>query len=68
MPRVYYDRVTFDELAKVSIEDYLINMRDTLVKAERSVKYLNQAFVGMKAIDTTTEGIRNYISDRMNQG
>jgi len=68
LPRIYFDRVTFDKLAEAFLEDYRINMKDTLEKAERSVKYLNEAFGGMKAIDITTDKIRSYIRDRMNQG
>jgi integrase len=67
-PRIYFDRVIFDELAKAFLEDYRINRKDTLDKAGRSVKYLSEAFGGMKAIDITTEKIRSYITERMNQG
>ena len=68
LPRVYFDRVTFDELAKAYVEDYRINGKDTLDKAERSVKYLSEEFGGMKAIDITTEEIRSYIARRMDMG
>ena len=59
LPRVYFDRVTFDELAEAFLEDYRMNMKDTLVKAERSAKYLGEAFGGMKAIDITSDKIKS---------
>ncbi len=34
LPRIHFDRVTFDELAEVFLEDYRVNMKDTLEKAE----------------------------------
>lgn len=68
LPRIYFDKVTFDELAEAFLDDYRINRKDTLGKAERSVKYLGRAFGGMKVIDIITDKIRGYIRDRMNQG
>ena len=68
LPGVYFDKVCFDELAEAFLNDYRINMKDTLKKAERSVRYLGEAFGRMKVIDITTDEIERYISDRMNQG
>lgn len=68
LPRIYFDRVTFDDLAEGFIQDYRINNRDTLDKAQRSVKSLGEAFSGLKAIDITTDKIRSYVRERMNQG
>jgi integrase len=67
-PRIYFDRVIFDELAEAFVEDYRVNMKDTLEKAERSVKFLGEAFGGMRVIDITTDKIRSYTRDRMNRG
>lgn len=60
--------MTFDALAKDFITDYRINNRDTLAKAERSVKYLKESFEGMRATDITTDKVKAYIEKRMEQG
>ena len=52
LPGIYFDRVPFNELAEDFLTDYRINAKDTLSKAERSVKYLKQFFGGMKATET----------------
>jgi integrase len=67
-PGIYFDKVTFNELAEDFLTDYRINGRDTVSKAERSVKYLKEAFGGMRATDITTAKVKTYIDDRMNKG
>jgi integrase len=68
MPGIYFDKVTFDELAGDFLTDYRINRRDTVSKAERSVKYLGDYFEGMMATDITTDKVKSYIESRMCQG
>jgi len=68
LPGIYFDKVTFDELAKDYITDYRINGRDTLAKAERCVKYLKEAFREVKAIEITTDKIKTYIDGRRESG
>ncbi len=68
LPGIYFDKITFNELAEDFITDYRINERDTISKAERSVKYLKEAFGGMRATDITTAKVKTYIDDRMNKG
>jgi len=68
LPGVYFDKVRFDDLAEDFITDYRINGRDTLSKAERSVKYLKEFFGGMKATEITTDKVKTYIDKRMEQG
>jgi integrase len=67
-PGIYFDKVAFDELAEDFLTDYRINKRDTLDKAERSVKYLKEFFGEMKAADIATDKVKNYIERRMNAG
>jgi integrase len=57
--------VTFNELAEDFLTDYRINGKDTLSKAERSVKYLKEFFGGMKASEVTTDKVKTYIEKRM---
>ena len=68
LPGIYFDQVTFDELAEDFLTDYRINKRDSLDKAERSVKYLKECFGGMRAADITTDKVKSYIKNRMDQG
>jgi len=68
LPGIYFDKVTFGELAEDFLTDYRINGKDTLSKAERSVKYLKEFFGGMKATDITTAKVKAYIEKRMEAG
>jgi integrase len=65
LPGIYFDKVRFDELAEDLLSDYLINGRKSLAKAQRSVKYLMEAFGGMRVTEITTSRIRTYIEERM---
>jgi len=68
LPGIYFDKVTFGELAEDFLTDYRINGKDTLTKAERSVKYLKEFFEGTKAVDVTTAKVKTYIEKRMEAG
>ncbi len=68
LPGIYFDKVTFGELAEDFLTDYRINGKDTLTKAERSVKYLKEFFEGIKAVDVTTAKVKTYIEKRMEAG
>jgi integrase len=68
LPGVYFDKVKFDELAKDFLTDYRINNKDSLAKAERSVRYLKGFFGGLRATDVTTDKIKSYIDKRMDEG
>jgi len=68
LPGVYFDKVAFDELAEDFLTDYRINGKDTLSKAERSVKYLKGTFGGMKAVSITTAKVKAYVEARMEKG
>lgn len=67
-PGMYFDKVTFKELAEDFLTDYRINGRDTLSKAERSVKYLQKTFGRMKAVDVSTSKVKTYIDGRQQKG
>ncbi|HMK76195.1 MAG TPA: tyrosine-type recombinase/integrase, partial [Thermodesulfobacteriota bacterium] len=49
------------------LTDYRVNGKDTLVKAERSVRYLKKSFRGMRATEISTDKINAYIDKRMDQ-
>jgi site-specific recombinase XerD len=65
LPGIYFDKVTFNQLAEDFLTDYRINVKDTLSKAERSVKYLKEFFGGMKATEISTDKVKTYIEKRM---
>ena len=48
LPGIYFDRVTFDELAEDFLRDYRINQKKSLKRAEYSVNHLNDYFEGIK--------------------
>lgn len=68
LPGIYFDKVRFDDLAEDFLTDYRINNKDSLVKAERSVRYLKGFFGGFRATDVTTDKIKSYIDKRINEG
>ena len=65
LPGIYFDKVKFDELAEDFLTDYRVNGKDTLAKAERSVKHLKKEFGGMRATDITTARVKKYVEKRM---
>jgi hypothetical protein len=68
LPGIYFDKVTFEELAEDFLTDYKVNRNDSLGKAERSVKYLRGTFGGMKAVSITTAKVKVYVESRMQKG
>lgn len=68
LPGIYFEKITFDDLAKDLLTDYRVNGKDTIAKAERSVKYLKEFYGGTKAIDITTDKVKAYIEKRMEEG
>ncbi len=68
LPGIYFDKVTFDALAKDFLTDYEINERDTLKRAKWSVGCLKKSFQGMRATDITTDRVKAHIEKRMKEG
>jgi integrase len=68
LPGIHFEKVTFDELAEDFLTDYRINGKDTVNKAERSVKYLKEAFGGLRVPDITTDKTKAYVENRMEAG
>lgn len=62
------ERIRFDELAQDFVNDYKMNGRKSLERAERSVERLKAFFEGLKAINVTTDMIQAYILSRQEQG
>jgi len=68
LPGVYFDKVTFNELADNYLADYRNNQRKSLTRAERSVKRLKETFGESRATDITTTRIQTYIDNRLGDG
>ncbi len=63
------DRVTFDDLAEMLVDDYRMNARKTLRWSVRRVHlHLAPTFGGKKAHDITTVEIKAYIVKRQEEG
>lgn len=68
IPALQIERIRFEELAQDFLDDYIINGRNSLKRAERSVKQLRRHFGGLRVIDITTPGIQRFILDRQQAG
>jgi len=58
------EKVKYDDLKKDLINDYKLNMKRSLERAEFSLKRLDEYFLGMKAINITTNHVDQYILKR----
>ena len=67
-PGLTANRVRFDELAEDLVNDYEINARKSLQRAEISVNHLRSVFEGMRVVDITSDRINYYILVRRKQG
>jgi site-specific recombinase XerD len=50
------------------LNDYKVNRKRSLERAEMSLKRLKQYFQGMRAVDLTTDRIKAYILQRQEEG
>ncbi len=67
-PGLRVGKVQFDELAEDLLADYRVNGKRSLPRAEQSLKHLSTLFGGMRAINITTDRIRDYILNRQGSG
>lgn len=69
LPGIFLKKtIMFEDLAEDFLTDYRINGRDSLKKAEKCIEYLTGSFGGMRAANITTDKVKTYIEDRMDQG
>jgi integrase len=62
------EKVTVAELADDVVNDYRINAKDSLDKAERSARRIKEFFGGYKAHSVGTDLVRKYIAQRQAEG
>ena len=68
IPGVYFDRIKFNDLTDDFLDDYRVNGKKSLVRAERSVNHLKVSFDGARATHITTPRINAYIKTRLEEG
>lgn len=68
IPGAYFDKVRFDELAKDFLDDYRVNEKKSVVRAERSVSHLKRSFERCRMTDITTPRINRHIQMRLEEG
>ena len=66
-PGLRVEKVRYEELARDFINDYRVNGKKSIGRAERSLKHLKGYFEGMRAIDISTDRIRAYILKRQEE-
>jgi integrase len=62
------EKTTFEELAAMLIDDYVINGRRSIERARASVKRLREFFGHARAIDITADRAKAYIRNRQEAG
>ena len=66
-PNLKVEKTTFDEIAADYVTDYKMNSRKSLERAEIMSNFLKRFFEGYRALNITTQGIKNYIVWRQEQ-
>src|SRR5574341_2696563 len=62
------ERVAFEDLSAMLLDDYRMNGRKSLFRAEASLKHLERFFRGAKAVDITPDRVNAYIAARLQAG
>jgi len=68
LPGVYFDRITFDELAEDFLTDYRINHKKSIERAGFSVAQLEKDFSGRRATAIDAPLVKKYIERRIVEG
>jgi integrase len=68
IPALMAERTTFEELAYLFLQDYQINGRKTLQRAQELTARLRKTFGRFRACRITSEDIRGYIVRRQTEG
>ncbi len=68
LPGIYFDRITFNELKDGFLNEYRVNERKSLVRAERSMRHLSESFEYLCVPEITTTQIEQHISKRLEEG
>lgn len=64
---IMVEKILFDELAEDLLNDYRVNGKKSLDRAQRSVGHLKKCFRGNRVLDITTDRIKAYIRHRQGE-
>jgi len=67
-PLAHIEKVTFDDLSTLFLNDYIVNKKRSLSDAERRTKKLKEHFGGVPAIYINSDRIDKFIHDRIKDG
>ena len=67
LPGVYFEKVTFAELAEDLKRDYLLNMRKSQRRVEECLAHLERFFEGYKVPRITSDKVQAYIQLRLSE-
>ena len=67
-PGLIAEKTRFDDLAGEYVNDYRLNGRKSVERAETNVKHLAKSFEGYRAVDITTRHVQEYILKRQKDG
>jgi integrase len=62
------ERLTFEDMAAMILDDYRVNARKSIERTECSIKHLREFFSLDHALDITTDRVKTYIMDRQEAG
>jgi integrase len=68
LPGVRFDKIRFEEIADDFLNDYRINQRKSVRKAEQYVEYLKKSFEGFRVMNINTARIKDHINRRIEKG
>lgn len=68
LPGIYFDKITYDELAADLITDYEINDKKSTDRIRLSIKHLDETFKGILAVNLSSARLKEYIDTRQEQG
>jgi integrase len=66
-PGLKVEKVRFEELAEDFLNDYRVNEKKSIERAEMSLKHLENFFKGFRAIEITTDKIKDYVLQRQKE-
>ena len=68
LPGIYFEKITFEELAEDLKRDYLLNKRKSCIRVEESIAHLGRFFAGYKVPRITSDRVQAYIQLRLSEG
>jgi integrase len=68
VPGIHFDKIRFEEIAEDYLNDYRINQRKSLKKAEQYAEYLKKSFEGFRVVNINTARIKDHINRRIEGG